>query len=146
MRSVVVVLPASMWAMMPMFLTRLSGVFLATETAIISLSPPIVRECPVGLGHPVRVFPPLDARPDVVLCVQDLTGQPAAHRLLPACPRVADHPAQRQRIRPARDHLDRHLISGATNPAAPNFQTRPYVLERVVQDRYGVRSGTLLDV
>src|SRR5215210_4170983 len=146
MRSVVVVLPASMWAMMPMFLTLLSGVFLATETAMISLSPPIVRECPVGFRHPVRILTPLDARPDVILRVQDLAGQPAAHRLLPTRPRVADHPAQRQRVGPAGDDLDRHLVGRATNPAALDLDARPDVLERVVQDRHGVRAGTLLDV
>src|SRR5215210_728407 len=146
MRSVVVVLPASMWAMMPMFLTLLSGVFLATETAMISLSPPIVRECPIGFRHPVRILTPLDARPDVILRVQDLAGQPAAHRLLPARPRVADHPTQRQRVRTPRDHLDRHLVRRPADPAALHLDAWPDVLQRVVQHAHGVRAGALLDI
>src|ERR671933_1557353 len=107
MRSVVVVFPASMCAMIPMFRTRRKGVFLATDTAIpISSSPPVMCERPVRLGHPVGVVPALDARADVVFGVQDLTGQPPAHRLLAPGPGVIDHPPQSQRVRAARRQLD----------------------------------------
>src|SRR5919202_672865 len=126
MRSVVVVLPASMCAMMPMFLTRLKGVFLATDTAMLARSsPPVMRERPVCLGHPVGVIPALDARADVIFSVQYLAGQPPAHRLLAPRPGVVDHPPQGQRIRTARYNLDRHLVGGAAHPAAPDFQARP---------------------
>src|SRR5918998_5945157 len=117
MRSVVVVLPASMCAMIPIFLTRRSGVFLATDTAISPSLPSVMCECPVSLGHPVRIFPALYARANVILGVKNLTGQPTAHRLLPARPGKADHPSQGQRVRPARVHLDRNLVSSATDSA-----------------------------
>src|ERR687894_2251208 len=108
-RSVVVVLPASMCAMIPMFRTRRSGAFLATCTAIISSSsPPVVCERPVGLCHPVGIFLALHAGADVVLGVQDLSGKPTPHRLLPAGAGEANHPAQGERVRPPRGHLDGH--------------------------------------
>src|SRR5215210_1804276 len=100
-RSVVVVLPASICAMIPMFRTRRSGVLLATCTAIASSSSPsVVCERPVGLCHPVGVFLALHAGADVVLGVQDLAGEAAAHRLLPAPTGEAHHPAKGEGVRP----------------------------------------------
>src|SRR5918997_3254248 len=145
MRSVVVVLPASMCAMIPFFLPRRSGVFLATDTAISPSLPSVMCECPVRLGHPVRVFPALYARANVILGIQDLTGQPATHRLLPARAGEADHPSEGQRVSPAWVHLDRHLIGSATDPAALYLQTRPDVLQSVVKDRDRIGAGPLLD-
>src|SRR5271165_4246390 len=86
MRSVVVVLPASMWAMMPMFLQRSNGTVLGTAylysfwapksavsyqpsaKTLVILSgvlcregpthflPPVMRECLIGFRHAVNVF------------------------------------------------------------------------------------------
>src|ERR687894_102212 len=75
MRSVVVVLPASMCAMIPMFLTRRSGVFLATDTAISPSLPSVMCECPVHLDRhligsatdPAALY--LQTRPDVLQSV-----------------------------------------------------------------------------
>src|SRR5919107_6014531 len=105
--------------MIPMFRTRRSGVFLATCTAILlSSSPSVVCERPVGLCHPVSIFLALHARADVVLRVEDLAREPAAHRLLASGAGEADHPAQGEGIRSPRGNLDRHLVGRAADPAA----------------------------
>src|SRR5215212_3847831 len=132
--------------MIPIFRTRRSGVFLATCKAIIvSSSPSVVCERPVGLGHPVGVFLALHARANVVLRVEDLAREAATHRLLPARAGEAHHPAQGEGIRATWDHLDRHLVGRAADPAAPHLEARPDVVEGVVQDRHRVRAGALLD-
>src|SRR4051794_23414322 len=102
MRSVVVVLPASMCAMMPMLRTFVRSVSTSCATAKFPLfrlldcccsyarsrsapgveSPAVVREGPVRLGHLVGVFPPLDRGTQAVAGIHDLVGQPFDHRLL----------------------------------------------------------------
>src|SRR5918997_347998 len=145
-RSVVVVLPASICAMIPMFRTRRSGVFLAICTDIISSSSPsVVCERPVGLCHPVGIFLALHAGADVVLGVQDLTREPAAHSLLATGAGEAHHPAQGERVRAPLGHLDRHLVGRAANPPATHLEARPDVVEGVIQNRHGIRAGALLD-
>src|SRR6266704_821786 len=111
--SVVVVLPASMWAMMPMFRVFSSGYCSSTTLPSPLLGatqekrgveapaplfesrslPAIVRERLVGLRHLVSVFALLDGRPAVVGRVQQLTGEPLRHALLRAAPRGPDQPA-----------------------------------------------------
>src|SRR3712207_2387294 len=119
-----------MCAMIPMFRTRCSGVFLATCRAIVSSSsPPIVCERPVGLCHPVGIFFALHAGADVVLGVQDFTGEPAIHRLLPPGTGVAYQPAQGERVCPSRVQLDRHLIGRAADPATTYLEARSDVVE-----------------
>src|SRR5215212_10530557 len=132
--------------MIPMFRTRRSGVFLTTCTAIeLSSSPSVVCKRPVGLCHPVGVFLALHARADVVLRVEDLAREPAAHRLLAPGAGEAYHPAQGEGVRPPRDHLYRHLVGRAADPAAPHLEAWPDVVEGVVQNRHRVRAGALLD-
>src|SRR4051812_25063202 len=110
MRSVVVVLPASMCAMMPMFRNLESSVgFIiprvscgprpAVETAAArptSLLPAVVRERLVGVGHTVRVLALLDGVAARAGGVHQLVGQPLAHRLLAAGPGVVHEPADRE--------------------------------------------------
>src|SRR5689334_1044278 len=109
MRSVVVVLPASMWAMMPMFLQRSKGTVLDTlffrsslrtscsPTVFTGLpiiktsssssqplalsSPPIMREGLVGLGHAVHVFLLLDRGAAAIGGVQQFVAQLVDHSL-----------------------------------------------------------------
>src|SRR5579872_1313432 len=129
MRSVVVVLPASMWAMMPMFLHRSNGTVLdtafflssflscslATEpvkslTLILFFLPPIVREGLIGLGHAVNVFFLLDGRAFSVGGVQQFIAQFVDHAFFAASARVGDQPANRQRGAPVGVHFHRYLI------------------------------------
>src|SRR5436309_7891938 len=123
MRSVVVVLPASICAMMPM-LRSLASALSAAATVIPTSSsrwcplPPVVSEGLVGLGHLVRVLAPLHRGTEAVARVEQLVHQPLDHRLLAARLGVRDQPAQAQGGLARRTHLDRYLVGRATDPAA----------------------------
>src|SRR5581483_8274283 len=106
MRSVVVVLPASMCAMIPMLrvLARSAALAIsvsrlpcwrasAGRTGVTGL-PAVVGEGLVGFGHLVGVLAALHAGAEAVAGVEDLVHQPFGHRLLATLPRVADEPAQ----------------------------------------------------
>src|SRR5829696_6621269 len=115
MRSVVVVLPASMWAMIPMFRTLDRSVLMSTAMLWPQVSsfddrvrltepwcaapaatphrlglPAVVGERLVGLGHLVGVLTTLYGGAQPVGGVQDLVHQALRHRLLPPLTRVAD--------------------------------------------------------
>src|SRR5512135_270152 len=147
MRSVVVVFPASMCAMMPMLRMRSSGVVRAiavlysknagrprrptlgrSRSAIIGRPwgpldavrcaavpslPPVMRERPVGLRHPVRVFLLLDRLALALRREDQLRRQPLRHVLLLAGAAVLDDPAHPERGTALRSHFHRHLIGGA---------------------------------
>src|SRR5215469_13594524 len=104
MRSVVVVLPASICAMIPMLRTiaRSVAVWVATIASFGSFLrlPAVVGEGLVGLRHLVGVLTALDARAKAVAGVEQLVHEPLGHRLLAALPGVRDDPAQRQGGRP----------------------------------------------
>src|SRR5262245_58831866 len=119
MRSVVVVFPASMCAMMPMFRTLARASAAATVRIPTSSTrlcdrgalpgrivrprepalPAVVRECLVGLGHLVRVLAALDRGTEAVARVQQLVLQPLDHGLLATCLGVRHQPAQPERGR-----------------------------------------------
>src|SRR4029453_4899635 len=118
MRSVVVVLPASMCAMMPMLRVLLSGVCLGiSQNSRTSRSlPSIVGEWSCGLGHPVRVFALLPRAPAQIRGVEQLVRQLLLHRLaIAARARIADDPPDAQRKPAIRIHLDRHLVVGTAD-------------------------------
>src|SRR5690242_3863691 len=113
MRSVVVVLPASMCAMMPILRTLARAAsaaatsnpyFLFSLEPLEWVLPAVVRESLVGLGHLVRVFAPLDGRPKTVARVEQLVHEPLHHRLLATGPGVGHQPAQTERGLPGRAH------------------------------------------
>src|SRR6186713_3322810 len=122
MRSVIVVLPASMCAMMPMLRTLFRSVSTSCATAKFPLfrfsvrciqwrrapaalrlpassSPAVVREGPVRLGHLVGVLASFDGGTQAIAGVEDLVGQAFDHGLLAASLGKADQPAQGQRGR-----------------------------------------------
>src|SRR4051794_15706414 len=117
MRSVVVVLPASMCAMMPMLrvLASVSAtpsvpgfvavavlmLFLASCQDPLRLEASIVRKGAIRLSHAMGVLAPFDCGPGVVECVEQLIGQFLLHRLARARPRRKQQPAHRERL-PAR--------------------------------------------
>src|SRR5207249_848044 len=114
MRSVVVVLPASMWAMIPMLRVRPRGNSrIRGASAIVAFQsltskwalrasraqrelPAVVGERLVGLSHLVGVLPALHRRADPVGRVQQFIGQPLGHGLLPALTGVPDEPPDGQ--------------------------------------------------
>src|SRR5258708_6336229 len=116
MRSVVVVLPASMWAMMPIFRV-FSSEYCRSTSSFCFLSvylhakrgtrlrppsssdplPAVMRERFVGLRHLVRVFPLLHGGAAVVGGVQQLGPQLLRHAAPPAPAPRAAHPAHGHR-------------------------------------------------
>src|SRR5437763_12876491 len=113
MRSVVVVLPASIWAMMPILRQRSNG----TVRGILSLYslPPIMREGLVGFRHAVDVFFLLHGRALAVGGIEQFVGQLVGHALFAAPAAVTDEPANSQRGAPVSIHFHRYLILGAAH-------------------------------
>src|SRR5687768_1099983 len=122
MRSVVVVLPASMCAMIPMLRTRSSAMRVAV--VLMSPLPAVVREGLVGLRHPVDVVLLLERAALLVDRVLELAGDLLLHPLLAPLARELDEPADRERARAALGHLDRHLVVGAADAARANLEHR----------------------
>src|SRR5689334_21514859 len=94
------------------------------------LLPAIMRERLVLFRHLLHIFPALDRRSDAVAGVEQFAGQTLGHGLFPALAGVTDAPADRQRGGPAGPHFDRHLIGGATHPAALHLELRADVFDR----------------
>src|SRR5438132_3691120 len=170
MRSVVVVLPASIWAMIPMFRVRASGYSRMTRGlpapvgarpvvsfaacamssflagVAISGLPPVMGERPVRLRHLVHVFLALDRGPGPARSVHELRGQSLGHAVLATRPGVVDQPAERERRSAGGPNLDRHLVRRTTDPARADLEQRPRVLHRPLQRDRRVVRGLLADV
>src|SRR6185369_2481264 len=120
MRSVVVVLPASICALMPMFRYLSIGVLRATlYLSFASLAPspsgtalclkcclePVVRERLVRFRHAVHFFALLDGAAAPLGRFHQLAGQAGVHGLLAALLRRFAQPAHGQRRAPRRAHF-----------------------------------------
>ena len=122
MRSVVVVLPASMWAMMPILRTFLSCSFSGLSHSLFLLLPLVVGKGFVGFGHAVGVVFFLDGRSLVVETVGEFSGEsplPSNGLLL----RVnGDNPSHGHRDAAVWRDFNGHLISGAADTAGFHFK------------------------
>src|ERR1700722_1102592 len=148
MRSVVVVLPASICAMIPMFrtLARSAAVWVATLSVLrtrFSVLPAVMREGLVGLRHLVCVLAALDARPEAVAGIEQLVHEPLGHRLLPTLARVRHQPAQGEGGGARCAHLHRDLVGRAADAAAADLKGRLDVVERAVDNTLGQRALAL---
>src|SRR2546426_10469909 len=151
MRSVVVVLPASMWAMIPMLRVFSSEYCRSTSAALppydssshakrgVRLRPPlhfdlqlpaIMRERLVGLRHLVRVFSLLHCGAAVAGGVEQLAGELLGHAALASTPGGADDPPHRQRGAPVGTHFDRHLVRRAADPPRLDLDRGLSVVDR----------------
>src|SRR5438445_7589740 len=120
MRSVVVVLPASMWATMPMFRILSSDTACVMPAPCESALPPVMRKRLVRFSHAVRILALLHGTALPGGGIQDLGDQLVHHRpLVFARPRILDQPAQSQREPPFRPHFDRHLICRPADAPRP---------------------------
>src|SRR5204862_1208405 len=95
--------------------------------------PPVMRESPVGLRHPVRVFLLLYSLAFALRREDQLGGEALGHRLLFARAAVQNQPPHRQRGAALGPHFDRHLIRGATDAPRLHFQRRLHVRERLLE-------------
>src|SRR5689334_16505343 len=163
MRSVVVVLPASMCAMIPMLRVLASWALVSAMSLPLKPvvhgacvrraaaprgspgggSPAVVREGLVRLGHLVRVLAPLHCGTQTVARVEQLVHQALGHRLLAPGAAVLDQPAQAQRGAPRGAHLDRDLVGRTTDAAAADLEGRLDVVQGALErdDRVGVGLG-----
>src|ERR1700739_1790898 len=133
MRSVVVVLPASMWAMMPMLRTLSRGYWRAVISCANSLYlPAVVGKSLVGLCHFGHVLAALHGRAHAVTGVDDLVGQAVGHRLFAALFLEVRQPSYRERRRTTRANLNGDLVGGATDAARTHFELGANVFERAL--------------
>src|SRR6476659_1621241 len=113
-----------MWAMIPMFRTRSSATRCSVVAKSLQSLPAVVRECLVGLRHPIHVVLTLVRVPLLLERVEDLAGELVDHVLLAAVAGERDDPAQRERAAaPLRD-FDRHLVVRAADAAGANLEHR----------------------
>src|SRR5437879_1458924 len=132
MRWVVVVLPASMWAMIPMF--RVFSRAKARVRTATAMSVPKVGKGLVRLGHLVGVFLALDGCPHPVGGVHQLRGELVSHALAAAAACVADDPASSECLAPIVADLHRHLVRGAADPLRLHLDDRGDVADRLIED------------
>src|SRR5690348_13237834 len=141
MRSVAVVLPASMWAMMPMLRTRSScdgdgtsgEVWVSTRSGAIRCLPAVVGEGLVGLRHAIHVVLALVGPALLVLRVEDLADELVDHLLLTPLARERHEPADGQGAGATRRHLDGDLVVGAADAAGADLERRRDALHGLLQ-------------
>src|SRR5258705_3669200 len=159
MRSVVVVLPASMWAMMPIFLVRFRSCFAISTLLVFGLRSLTKTKAPrpsylklvmrkrlVGIRHAMRIFLFLYRVAAVIGRVKNLAGEPVSHRFFAATARVRNNPADRQGAAPFLMHLYRHLIRGTANPSRLNFDGRLHVIDCAFENLQRSLAGLLADL
>src|SRR6266699_97996 len=119
MRSVVVVLPASICAIIPMFrtLSIATGRSCIFSAKLISLSVPEVGESLVAFRHPVGFFLALDGPARVLGRVEELERELLGHALPATLPRETHDPAAGERHPALRPDLDGDLVGGAAHAA-----------------------------
>src|SRR5215469_4142611 len=154
MRSVVVVLPASMCAMMPIFLQRSNGTVLATAFCSSFWGsenqpsrywlPPVMCKRLVGFRHAVNVFLLLDRGAAVVGGVEQFIAQLVDHALLAASSGVGNQPADSQRGAPVGIHFHRNLVVGAPHAAGLHFEQGLRVLHRLLEQLQRLVAALLL--
>src|SRR4051794_9867118 len=131
-----------MCAMIPMLRTLARVVWRSVVTVVVS--PAVVGEGLVGLGHLVGVLAPLDARTEAVGGIEELVHEALGHGLLAALPGVADEPAKSERVGAAGLDLDRHLVGRTADAAALDLEGGLHVVERALERDDRVGAGLLL--
>src|SRR5229473_2447870 len=150
MRSVDVVFPASICAMIPMLRvsSSLNALPMVPETALLSPArvatasltsipnplPTVMREGLVGLRHAVHVFFFLDRPAARVGGVNQLIREFVGHRLARAFSRILQQPANRQRLPPKRVHFHRNLVVRAAHAPRFHFQHRLHVFHGLLEN------------
>src|SRR6266566_718808 len=159
MRSVDVVFPASICAMIPMLRvsSSLKALPMVPETALLSparvatasltsipnLLPTVMCEGLVGLRHAVHVFFFLDRPAARIGGVNQLIREFVGHRLARAFTRILQQPANRQRLPPKRIHFHRDLVVRAAHAPRLHFQQRLHVLDGFLENLQRIVVGLL---
>src|SRR6266446_6901994 len=164
MRSVDVVFPASMCAIIPMLRvsSSLNTLPMAPETAFFSPArvataslttttnplpapflPAIMRERLVRFRHAMHVFLLLDGPAARIRRVNQLIRELVHHRLARALPRILQQPANRQRLPPEWIHFHRNLVVRAAHAPRFHFQQRLHVLDGFLENLQRIVVGLL---
>src|SRR6266853_1765544 len=164
MRSVDVVFPASMCAMIPMLRvsSSLNALPIAPGTAFFSPArvatasltpttysllapflPAIMRERLVGFRHAMHVFLLLHRSAARVRRVNQLVRELVHHGLTRALPRILQQPANCERLPAERIHFHRNLVVRAANATRLHFQQRLHVLDGFLENLQRVVVGLL---
>src|SRR6266849_1259874 len=159
MRSVDVVFPASICAMIPMLRvsSSLNALPMVPETALLSPArvatasltsipnplPTVMREGLVGLRHAVHVFFFLDRPAARIGGINQLIREFVGHRLARAFSRILQQPANRQRLPPKRVHFHRNLVVRAAHAPRFHFQHRLHVFHGLLENLQRVVIGLL---
>src|SRR5207245_4085518 len=164
MRSVDVVFPASMCAMIPMLrvssslnalpIAPVTAFFSPVRVATASLTkttyslpalflPTIVRERLVRFRHAVHIFLLLHRSAARICRIDQLIRELVYHGLASAFPRILQQPANRQRLPPERVHFHRNLIVRSTHAPRLYFQQRLHVLDGFLENLQRIVVGLL---
>src|SRR6202140_2111909 len=159
MRSVDVVFPASMCAIIPMLRvsSSLTALPIVPETAFFSPArvatasltettyplPAVMRERLVRFRHAVHVFLLLHRPAARIRRVGPLFRQLVHHRLARALPRILQQPANRQRLPAERIHFHRNLVVRAAHASRLDFQQRFHVLDGFLENLQRIVVGLL---
>src|SRR5690625_3860550 len=152
MRSVAVVLPASMWAMIPMLRTLARSILRRSVAIVVCCRfllagglglPAVVRERPVGFGHSVHVLAALHTGAEAVGGIEELIHQALGHAFFPARAGVVDQPAQGKGVAPSGTDLDRNLVRRATDTAAADLEGGLDVVQGAFERDDRVSAGLL---
>src|ERR1700693_3466581 len=144
-RSCVVVLPASICAMIPMFrtLSIATGRSCIFNATLISLLVPEVGESLVAFRHPVGFLFALDRAASVLGGVKQLERELLRHAFPATLPGETDYPAPRQRQPALRSDLDRDLVGRATNTPRLDLEQRGGVAKGQVEHLQRLLLGLL---
>src|SRR6266849_832410 len=159
MRSVDVVFPASMCAMIPMLRVSSSlnalpiahgtAFFSPVRVATASLTstthslPAVMRERLVRFRHAVHIFLLLHRPAACIRRVNQLIRELVHHSLARALPRILQQPANRQRLPAERIYFHRNLVVRAAYAPCLDFQQRLHVLDGFLENLQGVVVGLL---
>jgi len=102
-------------------------------------------KCPVGIGHPVRLFAPLHGPALAVCRVCKLAGQPLRHRILAPFLGISNKPpyGKGQAFVPP-DFLG-HLVGLSSNPSGPHLDGRLHILHSLLKNLQSLIPGPLLN-
>src|SRR5882762_5756169 len=148
MRSVDVVFPASMCAMIPMLRVSSSlntRAILSFQVPLPrnSLLPAIMRECLVRFRHAVHVFLLLHRPAARIRRIDQLIRELVHHGLPVEVYPFLQQPADRQRLPPERIHFHRNLVVRAAHAPRLHFQQRLHVLDGFLENLQRVVVGLL---
>ena len=152
----VVVFPASIWAMMPILRVlskgTILGIALYREKKEADQPPPFLRifflnlpsimsKGAIRLRHTMSVFFFLYCGASIISRVQQFTRQLFFHGLFATIARRLDQPAHAQRNTPLWPNLYRNLIGGAAYATRSNFDRWPRILNSFLKNADGIFLG-----